>query len=50
VLPIQIYQWTSRPQAEFHSIAAAAIIVLLVLLLSLNATAIFLRNRYTQRL
>jgi phosphate transport system permease protein len=50
VLPIQIYQWTARPQAEFRNIAAAAIIVLLVLLLSLNATAVLLRNRYTKRL
>jgi phosphate transport system permease protein len=49
-LPIQIYQWVSRPQQEFHSLAAAAIIVLLVLLLSLNAAAIFLRNRYSGRL
>ena len=49
-LPIQIYNWTTRPQAEFHSIAAGAIIVLLVLLLSLNATAIFLRNRFQRRL
>lgn len=49
-LPIQIYQWTSRPQAEFRNIAAAAIIVLLALLLVLNATAIFLRNRYSRRL
>ncbi|KAA0273232.1 MAG: ABC transporter permease subunit, partial [Chloroflexi bacterium] len=48
-LPIQIYNWTTRPQTEFHSIAASAIIVLLVLLLSLNATAIFLRNRYQRR-
>ena len=48
-LPIQIYQWTSRPQAEFRNIAAAAIIVLMLLLLSLNATAIFLRNRYSVR-
>ena len=46
VLPIQIYQWTSRPQPEFQHIAAAAIIVLLVLLLALNATAIILRNRF----
>ncbi|MBK8538559.1 MAG: phosphate ABC transporter permease PstA [Ardenticatenia bacterium] len=45
VLPIQIYQWTSRPQAEFRSIAAAAILVLLAMLLSLNAAAVFLRNR-----
>ncbi len=49
VLPIQIYQWTSRPQAEFRNIAAAAIIVLLVLLLSLNASAVYLRNRYSRR-
>jgi phosphate transport system permease protein len=49
-LPIQIYQWTSRPQAEFRSLAAGAILVLLLLLLSLNASAIFLRNRYTRRL
>lgn len=48
-LPIQIYQWTSRPQAEFRNIAAAAIIVLLVLLLALNATAILLRNRASRR-
>jgi phosphate transport system permease protein len=48
-LPIQIYQWTSRAQAEFHNIAAAAILVLLILLLTLNATAIFLRNRFQRR-
>jgi phosphate transport system permease protein len=48
-LPIQIYQWTARPQAEFRNIAAAAILVLLVLLISLNASAIILRNRYARR-
>ncbi|MEW5827512.1 MAG: phosphate ABC transporter permease PstA [Chloroflexota bacterium] len=48
-LPIQIYQWTSRPQDEFRFLAAAAIIVLLALLLSLNATAILLRNRFSRR-
>ena len=48
-LPIQIYQWTSRPQDEFRNIAAAAIIVLLALLLTLNATAILLRNRLSER-
>lgn len=46
VLPIQIYDWTSRPEQEFRNAAAAAIIVLLVLLLTLNALAIWLRNRY----
>ena len=49
VLPIQIYQWTSRPQDEFRNIAAAAIIVLLVLLLTLNTAAVILRNRYSRR-
>ncbi|HSM58858.1 MAG TPA: phosphate ABC transporter permease PstA [Candidatus Sulfomarinibacteraceae bacterium] len=49
-LPIQIYQWTSRPQGEFRNIAAAAIVVLLILLLSLNASAVFLRNRFSKRL
>jgi len=49
-LPIQIYQWTSRPQDEFRSLAAAAILVLLVILLSLNASAILLRNRFSRRL
>jgi phosphate transport system permease protein len=48
-LPIQIYQWTARPQAEFRNIAAAAIIVLLALLLTMNATAVLLRNRYGKR-
>ena len=46
VLPIQIYNWASRPQEEFHQIAAAAIIVLLVLLFSLNFIAIYLRQKY----
>lgn len=48
-LPIQIYNWTSRPQAEFRNIAAAAIITLMALLLTLNATAIVLRNRFSRR-
>ncbi len=48
-LPIQIYQWTTRAQSEFHAIAAAAIIVLLVLLLTLNASAILLRNRVQRK-
>jgi phosphate transport system permease protein len=48
-LPIQIFQWTTRPQDIFRSIAAAAIIVLLALLLSLNTTAVLLRNRFGRR-
>lgn len=49
-LPIQIYQWTSRPQEEFKNIAGAAILVLLILLFTLNATAIYFRNRLSRRL
>ena len=49
VLPIQIYQWTARPQPEFRHIAAAAILVLLTLLLIVNATAVLLRQRYSQQ-
>jgi phosphate transport system permease protein len=45
VLPIQIFNWTSKPQAEFHDLAAAAIIVLLVILLIFNSVAIFLRQK-----
>jgi phosphate transport system permease protein len=49
VVPIQIFNWVSRPQAEFQELAAAASIVLLALLLSMNAAAILLRNRYSRR-
>ena len=49
VLPLQIYNWISRPQAEFREIAAAGILVLLILLMTMNAVAIFLRNRFQTR-
>ena len=49
VLPIQIFNWTARPQDEFRDIAGSAIIVLLVLLLVMNGTAILLRNRFQGR-
>ncbi len=49
VLPIQIYDWTSRPQEAFHGLAAAGILVLLAVLLSLNAVAIVIRNRYQRK-
>jgi phosphate transport system permease protein len=49
VLPIQIFNWASRPQAAFGNDAAAAIIVLLAVLLSMNAIAIILRNRFQAR-
>lgn len=48
-LPIQIYNWVSRPQKEFHANAAAAIIVLMVVLLLMNGTAVFLRNKFQKR-
>ncbi|MBZ4688568.1 MAG: phosphate transport system permease protein [Clostridia bacterium] len=50
VMPIQIYNWTTRPQDEFRGIAAAGIIVLLIMLLSMNALAIFLRNKYQKKI
>jgi phosphate transport system permease protein len=50
VLPIQIFDWVSRPQAGFAINAAAGIIVLLVLLLAMNALAIFLRDRFQKQL
>ncbi|MFN2126389.1 MAG: phosphate ABC transporter permease PstA [Anaerolineales bacterium] len=49
-LPIQIYQWTSRPQDVFRNIAAAGIIVLLLLLLGMNTAAVVLRNRFSKRI
>jgi phosphate transport system permease protein len=49
VLPIQIFNWVSRPQAAFMTNAAAGILVLLVLLLSMNAVAILLRDRFQAR-
>jgi phosphate transport system permease protein len=50
VLPIQIYKWSSLPDATFLNVAAAAIVVLLIVLISLNLTAILLRNRFKTRL
>jgi phosphate transport system permease protein len=49
VLPIQIFNWTSRPQEEFRGLAAAAIIVLLGILLLMNTGAIILRNKFQRR-
>lgn len=48
-LPIQIYNWTTRPQAEFITNAAAGIIVMLVFTFLLNAVAIILRNRWYKK-
>jgi phosphate transport system permease protein len=44
-MPVQIYQWTSRPQEDFKDLAAAAIIVLMAILLVMNGLAIYLRRR-----
>ena len=49
VLPIQIFDWVSKPQIAFHANAAAAILVLLGLLLTMNAVAIWLRDRYQKK-
>lgn len=49
VLPIQIFNWVSRPQKGFADCAAAGIVVLLVVTLSLNALAIILRNYYQRK-
>jgi len=49
-LPIQIFNWSARPQAPFHQIAGAAIIVLLIVLVSMNTIAVFVRYRYGKRI
>jgi phosphate transport system permease protein len=48
-LPLQIFSWASRPQKEFHSLAAAAIIVLMAMLLAFNLVSIFLRYYYGRK-
>jgi len=48
-LPLQIFNWISQPQPEFKALAAAGIIVLLLMLLAMNAVAIWLRNRYERK-
>ncbi|MDO6655102.1 phosphate ABC transporter permease PstA [Anaerobacillus sp. 1_MG-2023] len=50
VMPIQIFNWTSRPQTEFHDVAAAGIIVLLAMLLIMNSIAVLIRNKFSKRL
>lgn len=48
VLPIIVYDWARKPQAEFRELTAAAIMVLLVVTLLANGLAIALRSRYEQ--
>ena len=49
VLPMQIYNWTSRPQAEFQHVAAAGILVLLIVLIFMNLVAALIRNKFQKR-
>jgi phosphate transport system permease protein len=50
VMPIQMFNWVSRPQREFHLNAAAAGLVLMVMTLAMNALAIYLRYRFRKRI
>lgn len=49
VMPLQIYNWTGRPQQDFEHLAAAAIIVLMIILLVMNSVAIGLREHFTKK-
>jgi phosphate transport system permease protein len=49
VMPIQVFNWISRPQADFQYVAAAGIIVLLGMLILMNAFAIYLRNKFQKK-
>jgi phosphate transport system permease protein len=49
-LPLQIYNWTENAQQDFHHVAAAGIVVLLVVLIALSATAVFLRQKFGKRI
>lgn len=48
-LPMNIYTWSKLPQEEFQNVASAGIIILLIILLLMNAVAIFLRNKYSKK-
>jgi phosphate transport system permease protein len=49
-LPLQIYNWTENASQDYHHVAAAGIVVLLAVLVGLNATAVFLRQRFSKRI
>jgi phosphate transport system permease protein len=48
-LPTVVYNWAGQPQDEFRALTAAAIVVLLVVIMLVNTSAIFLRNRYDRK-
>lgn len=49
VMPIQIYNWASRPQEKFHQLAASGIVILLIIMLSMNLVAAIIRQRSSKR-
>ncbi|HMP06111.1 MAG TPA: phosphate ABC transporter permease PstA [Lacipirellulaceae bacterium] len=49
-LPLQIYTWTENAQQDFHHVAAAGIVVLLVVLVSLSAVAVYFRHKFSKRI
>ena len=49
-MPIQMFNWVSRPQDEFHINAAVAGVILLVMTLAMNALAIVIRARFRRRI
>jgi len=49
VMPLQIYNWTGRPQEEFQHVAAAGIVVLLGFLIMMNSVAVLIRNKFQKR-
>jgi phosphate transport system permease protein len=49
VMPLQIFNWTGRPQEEFEHLAAAAIIVLMIVMLLMNSVAIILRQYFSKK-
>lgn len=50
IMPLQIYNWANRPQKEFYDLAATGIIVLLGVLLTFNAVAVFIRQKFQKPL
>jgi phosphate transport system permease protein len=50
VLPIQIFNWISRPQHEFTTNAAAAIIILLLITFIMNGVAVYFRNKWQKKI